>query len=142
MDGRAQERDLEDYEHWRRFARDNPARVGGSKWDRELAAFTSLYGWAAQNRHVVRNPVATQQVRGRNGEVLTVAAARAKDTRPSNVHWLTPRTWRLWTDVGLRGHGRDDVPEPGWSGRLENRNVAFTGCWSLRACAGRRAGRC
>ena len=35
-------RDLEDYEHWRRFARDNPDRVGGSKWDRELAAFTSL----------------------------------------------------------------------------------------------------
>jgi hypothetical protein len=29
------------------------------------------------------------------------------------------------TDVGLRGHGRDGVPEPGWAGRLEDRNVAF-----------------
>ena len=67
-----------------------------------------------------------KQVRGRNGEVLTVAAARAKDARPSNVHWLTPRTWRRWIDVGLRGHGRDGVPEPGWAGRLEDRNVAFT----------------
>jgi integrase len=122
----ALERDLEDYEHWRRFARDNPDRVGGSKWDRELAAFTSLYRWAAQNRHIVQNPVATRQVRGRNGEVLTVAAARAKDARPSNVHWLTPRTWRRWTDIGLRGHGRDGVPEPGWAGRLEDRNVAFS----------------
>jgi integrase len=27
--------------------------------------------------------------------------------------------------VGLRGHGRDGVPEPGWAGRLEDRNVAF-----------------
>ena len=51
-------------------------------------------------------------------------AARAKDARPSNVHWLTPRTWRRWTDVGLRGHGRDGVPEAGWASRVEDRNVA------------------
>jgi site-specific recombinase XerD len=122
----AVERDLEDYEHWRRFAPENPDRIGGSKWGRELAAFTSLYGWAAKNGYVTRNPVAMKQVRGRNGEVVTVPAARAKDARPSNVHWLTPRTWRRWIDVGLGGHGRDRVPEPGWAGRLEDRNVAFT----------------
>jgi site-specific recombinase XerD len=121
----AVERDLEDYEHWRRFAAGNPNRVGGSKWDRELAAFASLYGWAARNGHVTRNPVAMRQVRGRNGEVVTAPAARAKDARRSSVQWLTPRTWRLWIDVGLRGHGRDGVPEPGWAGRLEDRNVAF-----------------
>ena len=44
----AVERDLEDYEHWRRFAAENPDRVGGTKWDRELAAFASLYGWAVR----------------------------------------------------------------------------------------------
>src|SRR6266498_1972847 len=122
----AVERDLEDYEHWRRFASGNPDRVGGTKWDRELAAFASLYGWAVKNGHVTRNPVAMKQVRGRNGEVVTAPAARAKDARASNVHWLTPRTWRRWIDVGLRGHGRDGVPEPGWAGRLEDRSVAFT----------------
>jgi hypothetical protein len=62
---------------------------------------------------------------GREGEMLTVPAARAKDARASNVHWLTPRTWRRWIDVGLRGHTRDAIPEPGWVGRLEDRNVAF-----------------
>lgn len=67
-----------------------------------------------------------RQVVGRDGEVITVPAARAKDARRSNVHWLTPRTWRRWIDVGLRGHTRDGVPEPGWIGRLEDRNVAFT----------------
>jgi hypothetical protein len=66
-----------------------------------------------------------KQVLGRDGGVATVPAARAKDARRSNVHWLTPRTWRLWTDVGLRGHGRDGVPAAGWEGRLEDRNVAF-----------------
>ncbi len=69
--------------------------------------------------------MAMKQVRGQNGEVVTAPAARAKDARPSNVHWLTPRTWRRWIDVGLRGHGRDGVPEPGWAGRLEDRNAAF-----------------
>jgi len=122
----AAERDLEDYEHWRRFAPGNPDRIGGAKWDRELAAFASLYRWAVKNGHVTRNPVAMKQVRGRNGEVVTTTTARAKDARASNVHWLTPRTWRRWIDVGLRGHGRDGVPEPGWAGRLEDRNVAFT----------------
>jgi site-specific recombinase XerD len=48
----ATQRDLEDYEHWRRFAEMNPERIGGSKWNRELAAFTSLYGWAVRERHL------------------------------------------------------------------------------------------
>jgi site-specific recombinase XerD len=121
----AAERDLEDYEHWRRFAVQNPDRIEGSKWERELATFAALYGWAVKNGYVAPNPVAMKQVRGRNGDVVTVPAARAKDARPSNVHWLTPRTWRKWIDVGLRGHGRSGVPEPGWAGRLEDRNVAF-----------------
>ena len=109
----AAERDLEDYEHWRRFAAQNPDRIGGSKWERELATFAALYGWAVKGGCVTPNPVAMKQVRGRNGDVVTVPAARAKDARPSNVHWLTPRTWRKWIDVGLRGHGCDGVPEPG-----------------------------
>ena len=33
----AVDRDLEDYEHWRRFAPENPERIGGSKWDRKPA---------------------------------------------------------------------------------------------------------
>lgn len=123
----AMEADLEDYEHWRRFAATNPQQVGGSKWNRELAAFTSLYGWALRAGHVARSPVAMRQVVGRRGEVVGVAEARAKDARPSNVHWLTPRTWRMWVDIGLRGHGVDGVPAPGWAGRLEDRNVALTG---------------
>lgn len=119
-------RDLEDYEHWRRFAESNPNRVSGAKWDRELAAFASLYGWAVKEDRVALNPVAMKQVMGRDGDVMTVPEARAKDARRSNVHWLTPRAWRRWIDVGLRGHSQEGVPEPGWAGRLEDRNVAFT----------------
>lgn len=118
-------RDVEDYEHWRRFASDNPSRVGGSKWNRDLAAFASLYEWAEKEGHVSRNPLAMKQIVGRNGAVIITPAAKAKDAQRTNVHWLTPRTWRLWIDVGLRGHNRDGLPETGWIGRLEDRNVAF-----------------
>ncbi|MFJ9085740.1 integrase [Streptomyces sp. NPDC102384] len=69
--------------------------------------------------------MATKQIVGRNGAVLQVAEARAKDARTSNVHWLTPRTWRTWIDVGLRGFGPEGVPESGWAGRLEDRNAAM-----------------
>jgi site-specific recombinase XerD len=109
-------KDLADYEHWRRFATGNPQRIGGSKWDREQAAFASLYAWAKDEHRLGHSPVTVPQVIGRR---------RANDARPSNVHWLTPRTWRLWTDVGLRGHTRDGIPERGWIGRLEERNIAF-----------------
>ncbi|WP_405958139.1 integrase [Streptomyces phaeochromogenes] len=121
----AVERDLEDFEYWRTRAPENPERIGGSKWNRELAAFSGLYRWALRERLIARSPVATRQVVGYRGEPVTVHVARAKDSRPSNVHWLTPRTWRLWSDVGLRGFGRDGAPEPGWAGRLEDRNTSF-----------------
>lgn len=108
-------RDLEDYEHWRRFAPGNPTRIGGSKWDRERAAFLHLYKWARSSHLIAVNPVEAMAGYG-----------RAKDTRPVNVHWLTPRSWRVWIDVGMRGHGASGVPEPRWAGgRLEDRNTAF-----------------
>ncbi|GLW47518.1 integrase [Streptomyces sp. NBRC 14336] len=118
-------RDLEDYEHWRRRAEANPSRVGGAKWGRELAAFASLFRWAVRDGHLVRTPLLVRQIVGGNGEVISVPEAAPKDVRPSNVHWLTPRTWRKWVNVGLRGHTRGGIPQPGWVGRLEDRNVAF-----------------
>lgn len=118
-------RDLEDFEHWRRFADENPDRIGGAKWDRELAAFAGLYRWAVRAGHCGQNPVAMKQIVGRDGVGVAVPEARAKDARRSNVHWLTPRTWRLWMDVGLRGHTCAGLPAVDWLGRLEDRNVAF-----------------
>ncbi|MFF2852526.1 site-specific integrase [Streptomyces sp. NPDC058001] len=121
----ATSKDLNDFEDWRRYAVANPTLIGGSKWNRELAAFESLYSWAKRKGYLRQNPILMKEMTGRNGEVLRVPEQRANDSRPSNVHWLTPRTWRRWIDIGLRGHTREGVPEPGWVGRLEDRNVAF-----------------
>ncbi|MEU2911929.1 integrase [Streptomyces massasporeus] len=123
----AVESDVDDFEFWRRTSPDNPVRVGGNKWNRELAALMNLYTWAAKpgNEFVPRNPIPLHQVVGRHGQVVAVPDGKAKDARGSNVHWLTPRAFRLWVDVGLRGFGADGLPAPGWVGRLEDRNVAF-----------------
>ncbi|WP_258040103.1 hypothetical protein [Streptomyces sp. SM1] len=86
-----------------------------------------MYKWASKPRNafVPRNPVPTHQVTGRYGQIIEVPDDKAKNTKASNVHWLTPRTFRLWVDVGLRGRGADGLRAPGWVGRLEDRNVAF-----------------
>ena len=117
--------DIDDYESWRRRSEDNPRRIGGSKWARELAAFKLLYGWAVAVGHIDRSPVLTHTMRRRDGTVMEVANNRPKDVRASNVKWLTPRTFRLWRDIGLRGYTAAGLPQPGWRGRNDGRNAAF-----------------
>ncbi|WP_239312519.1 site-specific integrase [Frankia sp. Cj3] len=117
--------DLDDYEAWRRRAEDNPRRIGGAKWARELAAFKLLYDWALAKGHIDRSPVSSHTVRQRDGSRVEVLDNAPKDVRTSNVRWVTPRTYRLWRDIGLRGYTAAGVPDPSWRGRNDGRNVAF-----------------
>ncbi|MFE4966193.1 hypothetical protein [Streptomyces sp. NPDC056660] len=50
---------MDDFEFWRRTSADNLVRVGGNKWNRELAALMNLDTWAAKpgNKFVPRNPI-------------------------------------------------------------------------------------
>lgn len=104
--------DLRAYKEFRLDSPLNPQRIGGTKWNRDAAALTRLYKWAK----VSPLPVDV----GRRGD-------RAASARSSRVSWLTPRTWGLWQDPGLRGLGRDGAPLPGWDGRTELRNTSFVG---------------
>lgn len=106
----ASEQDLADYRDWRCSSPVNPQRVGGSKWNREASAFTLLFKWA----RVVPPPVDA----GRRED-------RAANSVSSRVSWLTPRTWGLWTNIGLRGHQRGGGVDPGWYARTEMRNTSF-----------------
>ncbi|MFE3556287.1 tyrosine-type recombinase/integrase [Streptomyces sp. NPDC059193] len=106
--------DLRDYRHWRTKASANPGRVSGTKWNRELAAFTRLYAWAKGEGLVRAVPADVKRPED-----------RAPDSRSSRVSWLTPRTWRLWTNVGLRGWTSKGMVEPGWTSRTDERDAAF-----------------
>lgn len=117
--------DLWDFEDWRTRSARNPRRIGGSRWDRGLAAFTRLYAWAVRKELMAVNPIVMRTVGDRHGQLVEVPEARSKNSRSSNVHWLTPRAFRLWVEVGLRGYTAEGLPTPGWAGRMEDRNVAF-----------------
>ncbi|WP_344656725.1 integrase [Catenulispora subtropica] len=122
----AEPEDLLDFEDWRRWSPRNPQRIGGAKWNRELAAIRHLYTWAVAKRYVSASPVIEREMMSRTGEVVRIPAARAKDVRSSNVKWLTPRTYRLWRDVGLRGYDAYGRRDPSWRGRHDDRNAAFS----------------
>ena len=82
--------------------------------------------WAAAVGHIERSPVLTHTVRRRDGTVVEVANNRPKDVRASNVKWLTPRTYRLWRDIGLRGYTAAGLPQPGWRGRTSTSKTGST----------------
>ncbi|MHA4815433.1 tyrosine-type recombinase/integrase [Streptomyces aculeolatus] len=117
--------DLWDFEDWRTRSPRNPRKVGASRWNRGLAALTRLYRWAVAHGYMTSSPVETRAVADRYGGIVQVPAARAKGARSCDVRWLTPRAFRRWVDVGLRGHTAAGIVVPGWRGRLEDRNTAF-----------------
>ena len=118
--------DLLDWEAWRRRDQQVGRGIGGSKWQRELAALRLVYEWAEKERHIARSPVLVHQVRLRGGGAATVADQAPRDVRSADVKWVTPRTYRLWRDIGLLGYDADGQPDPSWRGRNDGRNAAFT----------------
>lgn len=120
--------DLLDFEHWRRRDPDNPYRVSGAKFSRELAACKKFFDWQRQHGQVAVNPVAGQADPWQDvdGRLL-----RPKDARSTKVKWLTPRAFRQWRDVGLAGYRLDGSRDSSWRGRSDGRNVAFANLlWS------------
>lgn len=117
--------DLLDWESWRR--RTQPGRrISGSKWRRELAALRLLYEWVEKKGHIARSPVLVHAVRLRDGSTVMTADQAPWDVRCSDVKWVTPRTYRLWLEVGLLGYDISGQPDPSWRGRNDGRNAAFT----------------
>jgi site-specific recombinase XerD len=118
--------DLLDWEAWRRRGQQPGRRISGSKWQRELAALRLLYEWAEEREHIARSPVLVHAVRLRDGGTAMAADQAPRDVRCSDVKWVTPRTYRLWRDVGLLGYDPGGQPDPSWRGRNDGRNAAFT----------------
>jgi site-specific recombinase XerD len=102
--------DLADYRNWRCDAPENPSRISGAKWDREAAAFTKLFKWGKV--YPLPADVSRQE-------------DRAADAVSARLSWLTPRTWGLWSDIGLRCHTPGGIAAPEWESRTELRNTAF-----------------
>lgn len=114
-----------DYEYWRRRDENNPARVSGAKFSRELAACRKFYEWQAARRVIPGSPVEVltdEHPENRSGERVPL---RPKNARNNRVKWLTPFAFRQWKDIGFSGYDLTSRRVPNSSIRNEGRNVAF-----------------
>ncbi|MCV7082857.1 hypothetical protein [Mycolicibacterium insubricum] len=114
-----------------------PDSVGGSTWNKAVFALRGLYDWAV-NRQIPIGP---------NGPVITVSPvppgngtlrvpgvrATAPYVRRDRDRWIVPGTYRLWRDVGLRGHGVERLGDYHWRATVEENS--FRGRTSLRNAA-------
>lgn len=121
----ASEEDLSNYEFWRRRDQQNPRRISGTKFARELAAIDRFYKWQIGRNVIGVSPLAVQAKRLRSGDVAESLALAPQNVRRTNVKWLTPRAYRQWRDVGFAGYDKRGLRDETWRGRLEGRNVAF-----------------
>lgn len=123
--------DFLNYEFWRRRDPNNPRKISGSKFSRELAALYRFYAWQIGNNVIDRNPIQTKMVRRRNGSFEQSISVSPTNIRRSNVKWLTSKAYRRWRDVGLGGYSSDGLRDKSWRGRNDGRNVAFADAlWS------------
>lgn len=127
--------DLADWEEWRRRGAGNPAPIGGSRWERELAALGMLYDWAVASGHMASSPIRRYERLGPGGETVQVAELAPRDARSSNVKWLTPRAFRLWRSVGCAGMLPDGGEDASFRGRNGVRDAA---CAELMYSSGLR----
>lgn len=112
---------------WRSRSDLNPNSVGGSKINRELAAITLLYRWGSHSSrgHVAFNPIERETIRLRDGQSVDTRVVRSKNVVRERVRWLTPRTFRLWRDIGLDGYTTEGLRDDAFRGRTALRNKAM-----------------
>lgn len=112
---------------WRSRSDLNENSVSGSKTNRELAAISLLYRWAAHptRGYVGFNPVERESLRPARSGYQRGAAVRSRNVVGERVKWVTPRTYRLWRKVGIEGYTLDDLRSPSFKGRNAMRNKAM-----------------
>jgi site-specific recombinase XerD len=108
---------------WRTRADLNDYAVSGSKVNRELAAISLLYRWASHpsRGHVRFNPVERESLQFDRSS----RSVRSKTAVRQRVKWFTPRTFRLWRNIGVEGYTLDGLRDESFRGRMTLRNRAL-----------------
>lgn len=120
-------KDVNTYWLWRSRSDHNKNSVSGSKTNRELAAISLLYRWAAHptRGHIDFNPVERDSLRPERSGHQHGVPVRSRNVVGERVKWVTPRTYRLWRKVGIEGYTLDDLRDPSFRGRNALRNKAM-----------------
>ena len=117
--------DLVAYDYWRRQDPGNPKPISAATFARELTAIRRFYVWQLSQGTVESLAILNDLVSLPDGTIGRAARLRPQPERSSKKMWLTPRQYRRWRDVGLRGYGVDNLRDSSWRGRNASRNRAF-----------------
>lgn len=111
--------DIADVREFRLHSDDNVRLVGGSTWEKDLAALRSLYREAAL--YGIPNPIPPNlDSQGRRQQAGAVTVRRA------SVKWFQPAAVARWRDVGLLGMLPDGTEDQSFRSRSAQRNAALT----------------
>lgn len=113
--------------------------VAGATWNKAVCALRGLYDWAVSRKIPIGPngpPIEVSPVPdGSAATRFSGSRANAAFVRKNRDRWIVPGTYRLWRDVGLRGHKvervganqwRAEGEDPSFRGRNNMRNTAFT----------------
>ena len=117
--------DLVAYENWRRRDPGNQKTISAATFARESTAIRRFYVWQLSQGTVESLAILNDRVSLPDGTIGRAARLRPRTERSSKKRWLTPRQYRRWRDVGLRGYGVDNLRDSSWRGRSGSRNRAF-----------------
>jgi site-specific recombinase XerD len=128
----ATEDDHTAYLVWRLYDSAGP-RVSGGTWDREVSGVNRFYRWQAERGNVAGNPVPQRPRRRRPAGVSDHSGANGAETpatyshgaRAGRICWFPAASYRQWREIGVRGYGRDGLPDPRFRGRWAARNAVF-----------------
>ncbi|MBB4067040.1 site-specific integrase [Gellertiella hungarica] len=105
-------------------------RISASSWNRAVACLDRLYRWGARERLIAEAPFSHRSVwrQGHGGRRAQIAArneAYEPAARRADVSFVTLEDYRIFRDVGLRGHLPEGGPRPGARDRNGIRNALF-----------------
>lgn len=123
------EDDRRAYHYWRNSDPNGP-RVASSTWNNEVIAINRFYEYQVAVGNMAASPIRkTWKVRQHPepGRVRERIAGIAELRRPKRPHasWFTPKEYRTWKDVGVRGYLPTGLRDPDFRGEQAARNAVF-----------------
>ncbi|MGV0740695.1 hypothetical protein ABQF35_24795 [Mycobacterium syngnathidarum] len=100
--------DLQEWKDWRTDPIRNDKPITGATWNKEVAALSLFFRWAQKKNYASQNPIDDYgpQLKFKDGNRTNVKAGgwKSKNARIRRVDWIEPETFRLWSDVALKGY--------------------------------------
>ena len=106
-------------------------RISTASWNRAVACLDRLYRWGVREGLIAEAPFSHRSVwrQGHGGRRAQVAArneAYEPAARRADVSFVTLEDYRIFRDVGVKGHLPEGGPRPGARDRNGIRNALFS----------------